>query len=101
MYKVREISRGGGGDGVETEACSLIGNSGRQATSENPTTTALTRAVCGTTVTQRYKIYDDMTVGLRPIAQWAAIQDTAACADAKRHSSQSDRCMLPTSGFAH
>ena len=25
---VREISRGGGGDGVETEACSLIGNSG-------------------------------------------------------------------------
>ena len=28
MYKVREISRDGGGDGVETEACSLIGNSG-------------------------------------------------------------------------
>ena len=28
MQKVREISRGGGGDGVETEACSLIGNSG-------------------------------------------------------------------------
>ena len=28
MYKVREISRGGGGDGVETEACSLIGNLG-------------------------------------------------------------------------
>ena len=26
MQKVREISRGGGGDGVETEACSLIGN---------------------------------------------------------------------------
>ena len=28
MQKVGEISRGGGGDGVETEACSLIGNSG-------------------------------------------------------------------------
>ena len=28
MKKVREISRGGGGDGVETKACSLIGNSG-------------------------------------------------------------------------
>ena len=28
MQKVREISRDGGGDGVETEACSLIGNSG-------------------------------------------------------------------------
>ena len=28
MQKVREIRRGGGGDGVETEACSLIGNSG-------------------------------------------------------------------------
>ena len=28
MYKVREISRDGGGDGVETEACSLIENSG-------------------------------------------------------------------------
>ena len=28
MQKVREISRGGGGDGVETGACSLIGNSG-------------------------------------------------------------------------
>ena len=27
MYKVRETSRDGGGDGVETEACSLIGNS--------------------------------------------------------------------------
>ena len=26
--EVREISRGGGGDGVETEACSLIGKSG-------------------------------------------------------------------------
>ena len=25
--EVREISRGGGGDGVETEACSPIGNS--------------------------------------------------------------------------
>ena len=28
MQKVREISRGGGGDGVETEAFSLTGNSG-------------------------------------------------------------------------
>ena len=28
MYKVREISKGGGGDGVKTEACSPIGNSG-------------------------------------------------------------------------
>ena len=28
MYKVRELSRDGGGDGFETEACSLIGNSG-------------------------------------------------------------------------
>ena len=28
MLKVREISRGGGDDGVETEACSLIGKSG-------------------------------------------------------------------------
>ena len=28
MQKVGEISRGGGGDGVETEACSLKGNSG-------------------------------------------------------------------------
>ena len=28
MYKVREISRNGRGDGVETEACCLIGNSG-------------------------------------------------------------------------
>ena len=28
MQKAREISRGGGGDGVETEACSLMGNSG-------------------------------------------------------------------------
>ena len=27
MLKVREISRSGGGDGVETEACSPIGNS--------------------------------------------------------------------------
>ena len=26
--KVREISRNGGGEGVETEACSLIGHSG-------------------------------------------------------------------------
>ena len=28
MQKVRQISSGGRGDGVETEACSLIGNSG-------------------------------------------------------------------------
>ena len=28
MYKVREISKGGGGDGVKTEACSLLGKSG-------------------------------------------------------------------------
>ena len=28
MQKVREISRDGGVDGVETEACNLIGNSG-------------------------------------------------------------------------
>ena len=28
MQKVREIIRGGEGDGVETEACSLKGNSG-------------------------------------------------------------------------
>ena len=28
IYKVREISRGGGGDGIKTEACSLLGNSG-------------------------------------------------------------------------
>ena len=27
MQKVREIGRGGGGDGVETEACSFMGNS--------------------------------------------------------------------------
>ena len=27
-HKVREIRKGGGGDGVETEACSVIGNSG-------------------------------------------------------------------------
>ena len=28
MLKVREISRSGGGDGVETEACCLMANSG-------------------------------------------------------------------------
>ena len=28
MQKVREISRGGGDDGVEKEACNLTGNSG-------------------------------------------------------------------------
>ena len=28
MQKVREISRGGGGDGVETEACNLNRNAG-------------------------------------------------------------------------
>ena len=28
MWKVREISRGGGSAGAETEACSLVGNLG-------------------------------------------------------------------------
>ena len=28
MQKVREISRGGGGDGVESKVCNLMGNSG-------------------------------------------------------------------------
>ena len=28
MQKVKEISKGGGGDGVGTEACNLMGNSG-------------------------------------------------------------------------
>ena len=31
MLKVREISRGGGGDGLETEACNLIAGSDGQA----------------------------------------------------------------------